>query len=42
MVRGPLGSTAPVSGVDGVEVSVISDFGVGAIDWRGAWFNAGT
>ena len=23
-------------------VSVIFDFGVGAIDWRGAWFNPGT
>ena len=31
-----------LSGVDGVEVSVIFDFGVGAIDWRGAWFNPGT
>ena len=31
-----------VQGVDGVEVSVIFDFGVGAIDWRGAWFNPGT
>jgi hypothetical protein len=30
-----------VSGVDGVEVSMIFNFGVGAIDWRGAWFNPG-
>jgi hypothetical protein len=28
-------------GGDGVEVSVLSDFGVGAIDWRGEWFNPG-
>ena len=35
-------TTGPVSGVDGVEVSVIFDFGGGAIDWRGAWFNPGT
>jgi hypothetical protein len=40
--EGPQVSTGPVSGVDGVEVSVIFDFGVGAIDWRGAWFNPGT
>jgi len=40
--EGPQVTTGPVSGVDGVEVSVIFDFGVGAIDWRGAWFNAGT
>ena len=40
--EGPQVNTGPVSGVDGVEVSVIFDFGVGAIDWRGAWFNAGT
>ena len=39
--EGPQVTTGPVSGVDGVEVSVIFDFGVGAIDWRGAWFNAG-
>jgi hypothetical protein len=37
----PQVTTGPVSGVDGVEVSVIFDFGVGAIDWRGAWFNPG-
>ena len=44
LVNDDLGAftTGPVSGVDGVEVSVIFDFGVGAIDWRGAWFNAGT
>ncbi len=40
--EGPQVTTGPVSGVDGVEVSVIFDFGVGAIDWRGAWFNPGT
>ena len=40
--EGPQVATGPVSGVDGVEVSVIFDFGVGAIDWRGAWFNPGT
>ena len=40
--EGPQVTTGPVSGVDGVEVSVIFDFGVGAIDWRGAWFNSGT
>jgi len=41
-VEGPQVATGPVSGVDGIEVSVIFDFGVGAIDWRGAWFNPGT
>jgi hypothetical protein len=41
-VEGPQVTTGPVSGVDGIEVSVIFDFGVGAIDWRGAWFNPGT
>jgi hypothetical protein len=40
--EGPQVTTGPVSGVDGVEVSVIFDFGIGAIDWRGAWFNPGT
>lgn len=40
--EGPQVTTGPVSGVDGVEVSVIFDFGVGAIDWRGAWYNPGT
>jgi hypothetical protein len=39
--EGPQVTTGPVSSVDGVEVSVIFDFGVGAIDWRGAWFNPG-
>jgi hypothetical protein len=39
--EGPQVTTGPVSGVDGVEVSVIFDFGVGAIDWRGAWYNPG-
>ncbi len=41
-VEGPQVTTGPVAGVDGIEVSVIFDFGVGAIDWRGAWFNPGT
>jgi hypothetical protein len=40
--EGPQVTTGPVSSVDGVEVSVLFDFGVGAIDWRGAWFNPGT
>ncbi|WP_223881022.1 prohead protease/major capsid protein fusion protein [Roseococcus microcysteis] len=40
--EGPQVTTGNVQGVDGVEVSVIFDFGVGAIDWRGAWFNSGT
>jgi hypothetical protein len=40
--EGPQVTTGPVSGVDGVEVSLIFDFGVGAIDYRGAWFNPGT
>jgi hypothetical protein len=40
--EGPQVTTGPVSGIDGIEVSVIFDFGVGAIDWRGAWFNPGT
>lgn len=39
--EGPQVATGPVSGVDGVEVSVIFDFGVGAIDFRGGWFNPG-
>ena len=39
--EGPQVTTGPVSGVDGVEVSVIFDFGVGAIDYRGGWFNPG-
>jgi hypothetical protein len=39
--EGPQVTTGPVSGVDGVEVSVIFDFGVGAIDFRGGWFNPG-
>ena len=39
--EGPQVTTGPVSGVDGVEVSVIFDFGVGAIDWRGGYFNPG-
>ena len=40
--EGPQVTTGNVQGVDGVEVSVIFDFGVGAIDWRGGYFNAGT
>jgi hypothetical protein len=40
--EGPQVTTGPVSGVDGVEISVIFDFGVGAIDWRGGYFNPGT
>ncbi|WP_135468537.1 phage major capsid protein [Crenalkalicoccus roseus] len=40
--EGPQVTTGPVQGADGVEISVIFDFGVGAIDWRGAWFNPGT
>jgi phage head maturation protease len=40
--EGPQVTTGPVQGADGVEVSVIFDFGTGAIDWRGAWFNPGT
>lgn len=39
---GAAGHHRQCPGVDGVEVSVIFDFGVGAIDWRGAWFNPGT
>ena len=39
--EGPQVTTGPVSGVDGVEVSVIFDFGVGAIDFRGGWYNPG-
>jgi hypothetical protein len=40
--EGPQVTTGPVQGADGIEVSVIFDFGVGAIDGRGAWFNPGT
>ncbi len=39
--EGPQVTTGPVSGVDGVEVAVVFDFAVGAIDWRGGWFNQG-
>ena len=39
---GPQVTTGPIQGVDGVEISVIFDFGVGAIDWRGGWFNPGS
>ncbi len=34
--------TNPIQGVDGIEISVLFDFGVGAIDWRGEWFSPGT
>ena len=37
----PRVGTEPVQGVDGVQISVVFDFGVGAVDWRGAWFNPG-
>lgn len=40
-VDGPQVTTGPVQGMDGIEVSVLFDFGVGAIDWRGGWFNPG-
>lgn len=30
-----------IPGRDGIMVEVIHDFGVGAIDWRGGWFNQG-
>jgi hypothetical protein len=39
--QGPQVTTGPVQSTDGIEVSVVFDFGVGAIDWRGAWFNPG-
>jgi hypothetical protein len=38
----PRVATGPIQGVDGVEISVVFDFGVGAIDWRGGWFNPGS
>jgi hypothetical protein len=31
----PQVSTGPIQGVDAVEISVVFDFGVGAVDWRG-------
>jgi len=40
-VEGPQVTTGPVQGADGVEISVVFDFGVGAVDWRGAYFNPG-
>lgn len=39
--EGPMVSTGPVSGIDGFEIAVVFDFGVGAVDYRGAWFNPG-
>ena len=39
---GPQVATGPIQGVDGVEISVVFDFGVGPVDRRGAWFNPGT
>lgn len=41
VVAGPQIATGPIRGVDGVEISVVFDFGVGAVDWRGGWFNPG-
>ena len=38
----PRVATGAIQGVDGVEISVVFDFGVGAIDWRGGWFNPGS
>jgi len=31
----------PGRGVDGVQISVVLDCGVGAVDWRGGWFKPG-
>ncbi|RVT97903.1 terminase [Rhodovarius crocodyli] len=31
----------PIPGRDGMQVEVVHDFAVGAIGWRGAWFNQG-
>ena len=38
---GPQVATGPIQGVDGVKISVVFDFGVGAVDWLGGWFNPG-
>jgi len=36
---GPQVATGPIQGVDRVEISVMFNFGVGAVDWRRRWFN---
>lgn len=39
--EGPRVTTGPVQGFDAIEVQVLLDFGVAAIDYRGGYFNAG-
>lgn len=39
--EGPQVTSGPVQGIDGFELQVIFDFGVGALDYRGGWFNTG-
>ena len=34
-------SAGPIQGVVAVEISVVFDLGMGAVDWRGGWFNPG-